>query len=172
MQLEKGECLTPAIRAMSDEKIWERYFSDFVHQQVGLQLDPSISEMSTKVLKLYFERTIPLSQLPPVDRLVQLHIAACVYIDCTKLSSVLRSLDNITDAVKLSPQYGSDTTSNTQSLLRDLRETGQINGPFAVYVISQLFNSMVGEVISDSGENQEEKSCRLRRWYSTCYEAV
>ncbi len=134
-----------------------------------MQPKPGISEVSTEVLKLYFERTVLLSQLPPVDRVVQLHVAACVYIDCTKLLPVLRTLDNITDELKLSP---GNPLSRTQSLLRDLREPGPINGPFAVYVISQLFSSMVGEVNRDCGENQEEKTCRLQCWYNTCYEAV
>ena len=164
-QSDEKESLSPAIKAMANTEVWERYFTDFIHEKLHIPRQSTRADihMSTEVLKAYFGKVLSLKD--PLKRFVHLHITVNVFeLDFTKLSTILRTLNEITEiALVAETPLSPDSTLTLAGRFVDcVKKTGQVMGTaedLTSFVVNALFNAMCGTI---AGENINDK---LNQWY-------
>ena len=163
-QSDEKESLSPAIKAMANNEVWERYFTDFIHEKLHIPRESTRADihMSTEVLKAYFGKV--LSMKDPLKRFAHLHITVNVFeLDFAKLSTILRTLNEITEiALIAETPFSPDTLTLAGTFVDSVKKTRQVIGTaedFTSFVVNSLFNAMCGTI---AGENINDK---LNQWY-------
>ena len=166
---------------MANEKVWQRYFSDFIHQKLHIDSQPDL-QLSTGVLKAYFDKGMSLSAFPTLTRFVRLHVAGNLYdVNFAKLSSVLRTLDNITETatsteIPQSSAFSPTTTmAHAESFVMSVMKTGDVIGTpedFSSYIIHALFNAMLGGVPGVVDGDSSGSMDSLNQWYKAYHDVV
>ena len=181
LQSDHRECLSVAVSAMSCcDVVWQSYFSDFINQKLHIVHDgsgPDELQMSTEVLMTYFKSTM--ENRTALSRLVHLHIKVKVYeLDLCKLSSMLRTLNAITETALASELPSSSPTSPdssaflARSFLKSVQESGNVTGTahdFTSFIINSLVNAMIGGLATVTGASSLDA---LKLWYKAYHDVV
>ena len=132
--------------------------------------------MSTEVLMTYFKNTM--ENKTDLSRLVHLHIKVKVYeLDLCKLSSMLRTLNAITQTALAAELPSSPTSPNSSaylahSFLKSVQESGNVTGTahdFTSFIINSLFNAMIGGLATVTGASSLDA---LKLWYKAYHDVV
>ena len=135
------------IRDHSDQ-LWDRYFSDFIYH--SLHLDITASLLSREVICTFYSELL---ELPPIERLVYLHISVDYdRMNLTNICSLLNPLEKICKVAQLSPLVSlSEASSSGNDYISVFREN-KAEHPFgdpqmmSNFIISALFSVLVKAV--------------------------
>lgn len=144
------------------EELWSKYFTDFIHN--CLHLEGGVTSLSHRIICAFFA---DLHSLPPIHRLVYLHI----YVEYNKLSlgniaSLLRPLERIWHVAEEAPTR---LTPSSQSPAKEfIAAIEQTKYPFgdpqrlSQFVVSALFTSLVGSVYPKETEGEEQTEAKSK----------
>ena len=173
------ECLSVAVNAMSSDVVWQSYFSDFISQKLHIVHDgpgPHELQMSTEILMTYFKSAM--EDKTVLSRLVHLHIRVKVYeLDLCKFSSVLRTLDTITETAIAAEAPSSPTSPDSSaflahSFLKSVEKSKKLTGTahdFTSFILNSLFNAMLGGLATFKNESSLDS---LKLWYKAYHDVV
>ena len=131
------------------EKLWERYFSDFIHH--FLHLDIVSSTLTREMINAFFSDFF---ELPPLERVVYLHI----YVESNRISlsnmcSLLNPLEQIWK-VSTGSQYSSSSANEFIEVVKKTKHPFGDPQMMSSFVISALFSTLVGTRFSQDEKNQ------------------
>ena len=137
---------------------------------------PDELQMSTEVLTTYFRSAMEDKSV--LFRLVHLHVRVKVYeLDLCKLSSMLRTLNTITETA-LAAELPSSPTSPyssaylARSFLESVQKSGNVTGTahdFTSFIINSLFNAMLGGLATVANASSLDN---LKLWYKAYHDVV
>lgn len=129
------------------DELWKRYFTDFIYHRLNLDMGTSFP------LYQFMDTFLNLHQLPPIQRLVFLHICVEYNIQSlVNLSSILGPLERL----QISDSDLNSISQADQSLPNDFfAPIQQINHDdqklLSTFFISAMFSVLVGAVGSSEG---------------------
>ena len=156
-------CLEITASAMNEyrDRIWNRYFDDFVHYK--LHLTPEASLLAIEILKAYIG---PVTGRSALARLVSLHVRLHVYqMDLTKVTAVLKPISRMQQSL-----HPAATGS-----LADLSVTSPLHDPKSIARIPQTFVSLIVETLYTFAlhmSTTESESESLESWYQSYSDIV
>ena len=157
-QSTSKECVVTCVQAVvRNPELWTSYFSNFIVSKLHFTSSESIIEK--QIVQEVFGN---LTTFDIIERIVNLHAYVAVYqLDLAKVATILRSLAHI---AKIKPVPSSvpfpPPPSPTKQFMYSFRQSGSALSMLSTYVISSLFNALLGCCLAQAGALEQ-----LKQWY-------